>query len=90
MVDVGPDNTWIMDGFRYNDKDWNAHEKVTSFRVEHSDDGIYWTQVFQSSSPDDHLVSDPSNTVECTWPGVIAIYWRWVAEAHNCATVRFI
>ena len=87
IVDVGPDNTWMMDGFRYNDKDWVAHEKVTSFRVEYSDDGIYWTQVFQSSSPDNHLVG---NTVECTWSGVIARYWRFVAEAHNCATIRFI
>ena len=87
MVDVGPDNTWFMDGFRYNDKDWVASEKVTSFRVEHSDDAISWTQVFQSSSPNSHLVG---NTVECTWDGVTARYWRWVAEAHNCATIRFI
>ena len=71
----------------YNDIDWVAGERVLAFRIEYSQDDATWTQVFQSSSPDDYLVG---NVVTATWTGVSAKYWRWVLESHNCATVQFI
>lgn len=78
---------WVMDGFRYNDLDWAGSERVYSFRIEYSNDDQTWTQVFQSSNPDEFLVG---NDVTCTWPGVAAKFWRFVMERHQCATIYSI
>jgi hypothetical protein len=81
---VKTDGMWAMSGFRYDDQTWVPHEKVTQFRIEYSNDLSTWTSVFETA---DAVSLRVGNSVEVSFTPVAAANWRWVLEAHNCATV---
>ena len=62
-------------------------QRIAAYRVEYSQDGTNWVQVYETSTPDEQA---SGTTKHAFWNGVSAHYWRFLATSHQCAKVDFV